>query len=182
MYCGSNKTALQSQRQIADAMMALLREKPYQQVSVSELCKAAGISRQTFYSLFTSRENVMVFTLQAQCCDGPEITEPKPAARRQEPLRQLCRGYSEYILRNRALIKLLVDNHIDYLLYDTFFENMDSCECFLRNVDPCTRSYAASFYAGGFACVARRYAEEGCMSSADQLESLLMTFLSGALF
>ena len=86
------------------------------------------------------------------------------------------------MLRNRALIKLLVDNRIDHLLYDSFFEAMDGCDCFLTKVDPCTRSYAASFYAGGFACVARRYAEEGCASSADQLEALLMTLLSGSLF
>lgn len=182
MYCGTNKTALQSQRQIADAMMALLGEKPFSQVTVSELCKAAGISRQTFYTLFTSRENVMVFTLQARYCDGPELGEPEHIACRGDMLQWLCRGYSEYILRNRSLIKLLVDNRIDHLLYDSFYDAMDGCDCFLRDTDPCTRSYAASFYAGGIACVARRYAEEGCMSSADQLETLLMTLLSGRLF
>lgn len=182
MYCGTNKTALQSQRQIADAMMALMREKPYSQVTVSELCKAAGISRQTFYTLFTSRENVIVFTLQARYCDGPELKRPERSACRGELLRWLCRGYSEYMLRNQSLIKLLVQNHIDYLLYDIFFEAMDSCDCFLPQADACARSYAASFFAGGFACVARRYAEEGCASSADQLETLLMTLLSGRLF
>ena len=182
MYCGNNKTALQSQRQIAVAMMALLGEKPFSQITISELCKAAGISRQTFYTLFTSRENVMVFTLQAQYCDGPEISIPEHGRGEGSALQWLCRGYSEYMLRNRALIKLLVDNRIDYLLYDSFFDAMDGCDCFLREADPCTRSYAASFYAGGFACVARRYAEEGCASSADQLEALLMTLLSGRLF
>jgi hypothetical protein len=96
-------------------------------------------------------------------------------------LQWICHSYSLYMLRNRRLIKTLVDNHIDYLLYDSFFEAMDSCECFLHDIDPCTRSYAASFYAGGFACVARRYAEEGCASSADQLEKLLRSLLSGRL-
>ena len=182
MYCGTNKTALQSQRQIADAMMALLGKKPFAQITVSELCKAAGISRQTFYTLFTSRENVMVFTLQAKYCDSPELSGPAHASCRGEMLRWLCRSYSEYMLRNQGLIKLLVDNHIDYLLYDSFFEAMDSCDCFLPKADACTRSYAASFYAGGFACVARRYAQEGCASSASQLEALLMTLLSGNLF
>ena len=182
MYCGTNKTALQSQKQISEAMMALLGEKPFAQITVSELCKSAGISRQTFYTLFTSRENVMVFTLQARYCDGPEITMPESPACRGDLLRWLCRGYSDYMLRNRSLIKLLVDNRIDYLLYDSFFEAMDTCDCFLRQADPCTRSYAASFYAGGIACVARRYAQGGCSSSADQLEALLMTLLSGKLF
>ena len=182
MYCGSNKTALQSQRQIAAAMMELIQEKPFAQITISELCKAAGISRQTFYSLFTSRESVVVFTLQAQYGEGPSIESPAPAHCRGDALRVLCRGYSEYMLRNRRLIKLLVDNHIDYLLYDSFFAAMDGCDCFLHDADPCTRSYAASFYAGGIACVARRYAQEGCTTSAERLETLLMTLLSGRLF
>ena len=42
MYCGTNKTALQSQKQIAEAMMALLGEKPFSQITVSELCRSAA--------------------------------------------------------------------------------------------------------------------------------------------
>ena len=180
MYCGSNKTALQSQRQIARAMMALIQEKPYAQITVSELCRAAGISRQTFYTLFTSRENVMVFTLQAQYCDAPRIARPQPPSR-ESALDWLCAAYSEYILKNRRLIKLLVDNRIDYLLYDSFFEAMERCDCFLSGADPCVRSYAASFYAGGIACVARRYAQEGCTTTGGELKALLETLLSGKL-
>ena len=181
MYCGSNKTALQSQRQISRAMMELIREKPYAQISISELCKTAGISRQTFYSLFTSRENVIVFTLQSDSCDSPDVRLPEACGGR-DALRLLCRGYSEYIVRNRELIKLLADNHIEHLLYDSFCEVMESCACFLPGTDACTRAYAASFYAGGIAYLARRYALDGCTGTAEDLEKLLMTLLTGVLF
>ena len=182
MYCGSNKTALQSQRQLAQAMMALIREKPFAQITVSELCKTAGISRQTFYSLFTSRENVLVFTLQSGSRDSSVLSLPEENAGGGLALQRLCRLWSEYLLQNRSLIKLLVDNRIDYLLYDSFFEALDDCACFLSGTEPCLRSYAASFYAGGLACVARRYAQEGCTTTAEELQSLLMTLLSGSLF
>ena len=182
MYCGSNKTALASQRQLAEAMMRLIRVKPYAQITVSELCKDAGISRQTFYTLFTSRENVLVFTLQAQYRCDPQVTEPSEALRGRQAVRKLCRGYSEYIQRNRALIKLLVDNRVDHLLYDSLFESLDGCGCFLGAADPCTRRYAASFYAGGIASVARRYAQEDCAATAEQLEALLTTMFTGELF
>ena len=180
MYCGTNKTALASQRHIADALMRLIQEKPFARITVSELCKEAGISRQTFYTLFTSRENVVAFTLHAQYCYTPSM----PVARdvkSSRSLRALCRGYSEYIYENQRLIKTLVDNHIDYLLYDSFFDALDSCDCFLQNVDPCTRRYAAGFYAGGISSVARRYAQEGCSISSDRLEELLVTLFSGGL-
>ncbi|MBE5807076.1 MAG: TetR/AcrR family transcriptional regulator [Clostridiales bacterium] len=179
MYCGSNKTALASQRQIAEAMMVLIREKPYREITVSELCRQAGISRQTFYTLFTSRENVVVFTLQAQACDAPGAPRPGRPAEDAHGLRQLCRGYSEYIQRNSALIKLLVENRLDHLLYDSLCEALEACGCFLSGEDDCTRKYAASFYAGGVSCVARRYAQEGCTSTAKQLEALLAAMFSG---
>ena len=179
MYCGTNKTALQSQRQIAEAMMGLLGEKPFSQITISEVCKAAGISRQTFYTLFTSRENVMLFTLQARYCDGPELNEPERTACQGDVTRWLCRGYSDYILRNRSLIKLLVDNHIDYLLYDSFFEAMNQSECLFGMLEPALRGYVSSFYAGGVSCVARQYAREGCTATESQLSELLLQLFTG---
>lgn len=181
MYCGTNKTALASQRQISDALMRLIQEKPFSQITVSELCKEAGISRQTFYTLFTSRENVVVFTLQAQYCYTPHMSVPEES-KACHGLRALCRGYSEYMQENQRLINTLVVNHIDYLLYDSFFDALDNCDCFLQSVDPCTRRYAASFYAGGISSVARRYAQEGCSTSADRLEELLLALFTGGLF
>ena len=182
MYCGQNKTALASQRQIARAMMALLSEKPYEQISVSELCKAAGISRQTFYSLFTSRENVVVFTLQARYCYAPDEETLRRPPQDACGVRMLCRGYSEYILENRDFLSLLVQNHIDYLLYDSIYEALSACDCFLAQLNPCVRKYAAGFYAGGISSVARCYAQEGCHSSAADLEEMLYSFFTGKLF
>ena len=59
MYCGTNPTALLNQRQLAKALFRLMEQKPFSAISVSELCRAASISRQTFYSLFDSKESVV---------------------------------------------------------------------------------------------------------------------------
>ena len=183
MYCGSNKTAMGSQRHIAEAMMRLMQEKPFSQISVSELCREAGISRQTFYTLFSSRENVMIFTLQAQCCDMREDGEAhREAACKHDRLQTLCGGYSRYLVSNRDLIRKLVENQLDYLLYDSFFEALNSADCLFSEADPALRRYAAGFYAGGVSRVARQYALEGCYASDSQLEQLLMQLFTGALF
>ena len=54
-----NKTAIQSRRMIADALMALLRRKPYAAITVSELCQEAAIGRKTFYRNFDTKEDVI---------------------------------------------------------------------------------------------------------------------------
>lgn len=183
MYCGCNKTALASQRQIARAMLSLMDEKPFDQISVCELCRSADISRQTFYSLFSSRENVISFILQEKYYYAPEgtVQQEDPPHETCE-VRVVCRGYSRYILQNRGFLQVLVQNRIDHLLYDSICEALIRCDGFLKGTDPCIRRYAAGFYAGGISSVARCFATEGCTSSADELEEMLFTFFTGRLF
>ena len=59
-----NKTALQSQHLIADALMALLRRKPYQEITVSELCREAAVGRKTFYRNFETKKDVIDLILE----------------------------------------------------------------------------------------------------------------------
>ncbi|MBR4234877.1 MAG: TetR/AcrR family transcriptional regulator [Clostridia bacterium] len=182
MYCGSNKTALASQRQIAQALMRLINQKPYAQITISELCREAGISRQTFYTLFTSRENVVIFTLQAQYCYTPDLEREAPAERADDGecgVMQLCRGYSEYFIRNRSMLEILVENRIDHLLYDSIYEALDSCCGFLANLEPCQRRYAAGFYAGGLASIAKMYVREGCKCTSGELAQLMYSLITG---
>ncbi len=187
MYCGSNKTALCSQRQIARAMMALLEDKPYDQISVCGLCREAGVSRQTFYSLFSSRENVIIFLLKDRYCFATgdcRCGEESCGAEQTEVLsvRELCRVCAEYMIAHRDFIRILTVNHIDHLLYDSIFEALEEYAPFLSGADPCERRYAAGFYAGGVSSVSRCYANEGCSCSQRDLEDMLHTFFTGALF
>lgn len=44
---------------ITDALLKLLREKPIEAISISELCGQAGIGRASFYRNFNSREDIL---------------------------------------------------------------------------------------------------------------------------
>ena len=175
MYCGKNKTALASQAQIAQGLLSLLSRKPYQEISICELCREAGVSRQTFYSLFSSKDNVITFILKEYCCPRP-LPDPSLTC-----LEQLCGLYSGYIIEQRSFIRSLVDNHIIYLLTDSFTDMLTDCSCFLSAMDPSTRSYAASFLAGGFTSIARNYVLEDPPVSPDTLTRLCIDLFRGRL-
>ena len=177
MYCGTNKTACTSQAQISEAMQRLMMEKPYASISVSELCKAAGVSRQTFYSLFESRENVITFILR-----NHYGYEPVPEDEHPSCMRQLCHQYSQYIVDQSDFIRVLVQNHVTYLLEDCLYESIQSCSCFLSELDPERRSYAANFLAGGFASIAANYIREGAVADAATLDTVCLDLFGGGLF
>ena len=171
MYCGCNPTALSSQTQISRALLQLLLEKPYASVSVSELCRTAGVSRPTFYSLFSSMENVVLFTLREKACELPR-------ADAGSSLEQLCAGYSRYIAGNRELLRLLEENHVGYLQYNSIFESLLSCRECLNTPEP-LRRYAARFVAGGITGVVREYCAAEPPVSADALNEILLGLFTG---
>ena len=91
MYEGCNKTAIASQAAIAEALIELMKDKPYSRISVSEICKRAGVSRQTFYSLFASKDNVISFILERKYCFRPQDHE---CCRSSMTLEDICRAYA----------------------------------------------------------------------------------------
>ncbi len=50
---------LKTKQKIKDALMFLLHSKRIGEVSISELCKKAGINRNTFYAHYSSPEHVL---------------------------------------------------------------------------------------------------------------------------
>ena len=66
MYRGSNPSALQSQQWIVDSLISLMEVKPYQQITIMDICKRADLSRQTFYNVFSQKEDVLRFCMQKE--------------------------------------------------------------------------------------------------------------------
>ena len=77
MYVGNNATAIRSQKWIVDSLLSLMEQKPYAEITVRDICKAADLSRQTFYNVFDSKDEVLCFRLRneyqrqfARFCDN----------------------------------------------------------------------------------------------------------------
>ena len=178
MYCGTNKTARLSQQQLSRAMFRLLEEKPFSAITISELCRTAEVSRQTFYSLFDSKEDVVTYTLMEHYCYTPETDETAGCG----TLRQMCADYGTYLRCHADFIRTLVENDIIYLLYDGFYASLLNCDCFLGGMTKEVRMYAADFMAGGFTSIARNYIRTGANTDAALLEDLIYSLFNGSLF
>lgn len=178
MYCGNNKTALSSQKQISDALLALLKRKPFSDISVCEICKEAQISRQTFYSLFQSKENVICYELQQNYCFQPEEGQTEEGF----SLRGLCRAYSRYIEAERPIISMLVSNQIITCLHQSMLQEFLACPCFLEGSAESDRIFAADFIAGGLTGIAKNYVLYRPEGDQAYLEETIYRLFSGSFF
>ena len=185
MYQGCNKTALCSQNQIAEAFLSLLKEKPYTRISVSEICAKAGVSRQTFYSLFSSKENIVSFILSKDYA-----FEPSKACRcsGRPTLPELSRGFSAYILQKNDFIGLLEKNGITHMLEENLCGCLECCGASDAGADAdCAEdeelsALTADFIASGLTAIARHSVKNRASMTEARLEKIIYRLFSGEYF
>ncbi len=179
MYQGHNRTALSSQKNIGESFIELLRQKEYCKISICEICQNADISRQTFYTLFESKENIVAFILAKQYDLQPE----KDLGCHGAPtLEQLSQGYSKYILEKQEIIELLAKNNIHYMLWWYLYDTFSKCKDQYYADDPVISGMTADFIAAGLTTIAKHYCLNRDKISADQLQTLIYDLFSGSYF
>ncbi len=178
MYCGSNKTALASQRQIADALLTLLGEMPYGEISVSAICKRADVSRQTFYSLFRSKDNVITFTLRNDCC----YSSCQPQDCCDHSFREICSGFGRYITSHAAVLEILSRHGLMPLLRTVLRE--DFSEYFRQTPGRPSplNPYIIDFLAAGITSIAETYILTGETEDPATLENIIYLLMRGEYF
>ena len=180
MYQGCNKTALSSQKNIAEAFSSLLKEKPYSKINIKEICESAAVSRQTFYSLFSSKENIVAFILskkysfnpskECNCCGKPT-------------LRELSLGFAAFIVQKSDFIELLEKNNLNYLLQQCLYEGFICCNDEKTEHDRTLYSCLVSdFITSGLTSIARYYVKNRDSISESRLAEIINYLFSGEIF
>ena len=175
MYHGCNKTALCSQRAIAEGFYGLLQKKDYDKINVSEICKEANVSRQTFYSLFSSKENIVTFILSKEYTFNP--TEECNCTGRPT-LEELSSGFASFIIEKSDFIALLEKNNIIYLMQESLYESFGCCKNPEEKTVPC--DLTIDFIAAGLTTIAKHYVTD-CLSD-NALSDVIYKLFSGECF
>ncbi len=58
-----NPMALRSKNALSETLLKLMLYKPFKDITVSDITSRAGLSRQTFYTNFQRREDILVYLL-----------------------------------------------------------------------------------------------------------------------
>lgn len=55
----ATETSVQHQKQVTDSLLALMEKMPYEDITVTQLCQTAGITRRIFYHLFSNKTGAL---------------------------------------------------------------------------------------------------------------------------
>jgi AcrR family transcriptional regulator len=97
-------------RQLLEAGARAFTERSYDDVSMSDLARAAGISKGLLYHYFPSKRDYFTATLAAAAAELAAVTEPDPDRPPVEQLAGSIGAYLEWIEENSAGYRRLLES------------------------------------------------------------------------
>lgn len=175
--CHSEQSSLR-QQEIAEVFLCLLRDTSMEQLRISALCRAAGISRKVFYRYFDAKEDVLCFLADELYAEF-RLRFPALLPFRAAPGPEDCAACFRFWGERRALLTLLLDRR-----YTAFFR--EHLLRRLREEYPTlsalaerdwTVSASGAYLFGGFLGLLRFWSDSGFRQPPEELGALLSRLL-----
>lgn len=98
---------------LTEALLKLMEKKPFNEISVSELCEKAGVARASFYRNYDSMQEILTNYLSSVTDEWWEEFVKYPEDEFHEKFwKELLLQYK----KNEELIKLIYQNDISYII------------------------------------------------------------------
>lgn len=179
MYRGSNPTALQSQSMIIQALLALMQEESFAKITVKAICSRAMVSRQTFYSLFDSKEEVIGLHLDKLF----EIYRERFLREEQScTIRSLCDSIVSCLVEQREIVKLIVDNRLDTIAKEKTESYLSQLVALFRTPGREDMDYAIAFMAGALMNVTALAVRRNDFGDGKKISALIEQIITGRYF
>ena len=150
---------------IADALFSLMKRKPFQRITVTEICDEAAVGRKTFYRNFDLREDVIDFWLDLRCEECREVLLPVPL---EKQLYHYCIFLKKYMDELIALyqngLHPMVEKKFSHFLPYTMP---------LWSEDPVEQEYRSQYIIAGIDAIIRVWVTRGFQESVEDVVEIV---------
>lgn len=175
--CVTEKTARQ-QQQFEKVFLQMMLESHYDEITISDLCRRAGLSRKIFYRLFEKKADVL-YSLIDHCLLESSNYEPDPAVGPGDLHR-----FFAYWRTQEALLDVLLKHQNSGLLTDRavrFALNEDTSLVHTFGADAGKFGYEMIvFYMTGIFSLVLTWHQQGYPHTIDEMSKLMMDILCTA--
>lgn len=158
------------------ALVELLEEKPFQAITVTDVCRAAGANRSTFYSHYSNTLDLLNEVKDQTMHDFYASFEHLP---REGALtdRKFLDTYLRFVEEHKQLFRVFLEN---VNLFDGFDILMEF-ENDMKDISPAKSArdkklsrYKLLFTASGITSIVSFWLESGCKESRDELADIIL--------
>jgi len=163
-----DKRAVKSAQLIWKGLEKCLQEKTIATVRVSDINEKSYVSRATFYRLFDSVQDVIVYECD---CIFTEITMELDKGSFSSS-KELFLFFIRQWLRQKTLLKALVENNLTNILYETHLKNKELVKAIYvreKNMSEQEADYLVSVLTGIIPSVINVWYLHGQRESADEI-------------
>ncbi len=172
MNTKNNRRRRESIERIEKTFLELMQTKELSEISVSEICKACGLNRSTFYANFVDLYDLADKVRERLEEDLSHLYEPElTQGFNSNDYLKLFRHIQENQLFYRTYFKLGYDNQEQIFRYDThqaanFFDN--------QHIE-----YHIEFFKSGFNAVVKKWLAGGCQETPEEMDEILRSEYQG---
>ncbi|MBJ6364316.1 TetR/AcrR family transcriptional regulator [Paenibacillus sp. GCM10012307] len=176
MLTRAHPRAEQSKRWLCEAMLEILKEKPYHQITVTEICQRADLVRKTFYRHFTCKESVLIAIMDWMYEEFNEDVQAHQLESCEIPL-----AYFTYWEKHKFFLKMAVENQMFSLINDQYIRYLQAMEPWFGEqviVNELEKEYMRIMVAGGLWNMLRKWVVRGCMETPEEMARMAITFFN----
>lgn len=168
-----NRKALRSQKKISRALIDLMAEMPYSEITISKLTEHAGLSHRTFYRNYTSKEDIINEYYHL-------IWEEYTGALKKEKdmsLRNVALVFFNTMQKHQDLLILFNQNNLLNLFLNQvshlMIEDYSKRSAYAHQMDSKNLTYITLFVSGAFFQMAKAWFDSGQKESPEELAGYL---------
>ncbi len=172
MAMKTDAQARRSREWLLEALISLMEEKEYAQITISELAKRADLDRRTFYRHYGAKDQIIIERIRELAKIYEAVLRSASTTTREIALAyfRICRenGQLLMLLYRHKLLPLLLDelNRLFPILHAKHHAGPDPYA-------PFDMEYALSYHVGGFWNVMCRWLARGMVQTPQELADMI---------
>ena len=149
---------------ITDALFALMDQKPYEEITITDIATKAGVGRATYYRHFKSKEDIIRGYFLRENHKFLSIASLDAAS--LDDYYGIIFNVFSLLKENKSIVKRLISAHLEYLYLDYINKAMEQNYLLYKNY---SKPYDPYYAAGSLFNVSIQWVKNDCRESVKQM-------------
>ena len=175
-----NPISVRSKRRITEALISLMGETSYQKITIKDLVERAGLTRQTFYHNFDSKDEVLLSRLDETVTGFIRFLSEKSVSTWEDVICCFFRYWQE----QEDFLKLLMKNDLTWMLSEKIplcFDSVSQIHFQQTDLTPAEAKYWYAFVSGALVNTLMTWLEQPGSLQARTLSQMVLSMLDGTM-